>query len=82
MKKTSTVASATSKSVEPLYSVKRLTKNTKSYLWVAFPANKPSAGLVFSGKLTRDAVRNATAKKIGSHINDIRARRVKSFRSM
>jgi len=82
MKKTSTVASATSKSVEPLYTVSRLTKNTKSYLWVAFRANRPESGLVFSGKLTRDEVRNATAKKIGVHMNDIRARRVKSFRSL
>lgn len=80
--KSSKATKVATKSVKSLYPVSRLTKNSKSNLWVAFPAGNTSRGLVFSSLLTRDAVRTATAKALGTPQNDIRSRRVKSFRKV
>jgi hypothetical protein len=78
----SKTARKTAKTVKALYPVSRLTKSTNSNLWVTFPAGKESKGLVFSSTLSRDTVRNATAKTLGVHMNEIRSRRVKSFRKV
>lgn len=70
-----------SKTVKPLYAVSALTKNSNSNLWVVFPSGYTSQGLVYSSTLSRDTVRNASRKVWGmSNINDVRSRRVSSFR--
>lgn len=84
MKKSTPSASSNTrksvKSVKALYAVSALTKNSNANLWVAFPAGKTSKGLVFSSTLTRDKVRNEMSKNTGIKIQDIRAKRVRSFR--
>lgn len=80
--KSSKATKVATKTVKSLYPVSSLTKNSKSNLWVAFPAGNTSRGLVFSSLLTRDAVRNATAKAFGTQMSNIRSRRVKSFRKV
>ncbi len=49
-------------------------------MWVTFRAGRMSDGYVYSSTLTRDEVRNATAKQLGVAIQDIRSRRVSNYR--
>lgn len=68
------------KSIKPLYTSNKLTKNSKPEMWVTFRAGRMSDGYVYSSTLTRDEVRNATAKQLGVAIQDIRSRRVSNYR--
>lgn len=68
---------AKKKSVKPLYNASTLTKKSNSKLWVAFASGKtPETGLVYSSTLSRDTVRNVTAKSLGLPMSSVRARRV------
>ncbi len=65
--------------VKPLYPVSRLSKYASKQLWVAYPTSNPSNGLVYSSSLSRDKVRNATAKLNGASIQSISACRVSFY---
>lgn len=72
--------SKSTKTVKPLYAATALTKNSSAKLWVVFPKDKTSRGLVYSSTLSRDNVRTYAYKALGVEFNDVRSRRVSSFR--
>jgi len=66
--------------MKPMYKVSEITNRTNKNLWVVFEAGKPDAGLVFSMTYTRDNVRSAMSKLVGTSIQNIRSQRVSTFR--
>jgi len=66
--------------IKAMYTVSQITNRTNKNLWVAFPAGQTSNGLVFSMSFTRDEVRNAMSKIVGTNISNIRSQRVSTFR--
>ena len=75
--------SAVKNTVKPLYPVSGLKKTASKTLWVAFPVGNTANAYVYSSTLSRDKVRCATRKIVGSpSIDNIRARRVSSYRKM
>jgi hypothetical protein len=78
--KTKTMSQTKTKTVKPLYPVSRLTKNSNSKLWVAFPVNRETKGLVYSSTLTRDQVRRNVATVMGISKDDVRSVTVRTYR--
>ena len=70
------------KSIVSMYPASRLTKNSSRELWVTFPAYNPNRGLVFSSTLTRDQVRRKASKELGVAFENVRSRRVPSYRKL
>lgn len=74
--------STKAKNIKSMYPASRLTKNSSRELWVTFPKGNPTNALVFSSVLSRDLVRYTAAKELGVAKEDVRSRRVPSFRKM
>lgn len=78
----SQMSTKSKKSIASMYPATRLTKNSSRELWVTFPSWSPANGLVFSSTLTRDQVRRKASKELGVSFEDVRSRRVPSYRKL
>jgi hypothetical protein len=78
----STIDATTVKGIKmkSMYNVSEITNRTNKNLWVVFQAGHENSGLVFSMVYSRDQVRNAFSKIVGTNISNIRSRRIKNFR--
>jgi hypothetical protein len=66
--------------IKAMYRVSEITNRTNKNLWVVYEAGNESNGLLFSMVHNRDTVRNAMSKIVGTNIQNIRSRRVSTFR--
>lgn len=75
------IAKVNGRNMKAMYRSSEITNRTNKNLWVVFESDNISNGLVFSMVYTRDEVRNAMSKITGRRIQDIRSRRVSTFRT-
>lgn len=73
-------AKVNGQNIKAMYRVSEITNRTNKNLWVVFESGNVSNGLLFSMTLTRDQVRNAMSKIVGTSIHNIRSQRVSTFR--
>lgn len=68
------------KVMKTMYNVNEITNRTNKNLWVVYPSNDISAGVVYSMVYSRDEVRNAGRTVFNAPIQDIRSCRVSTWR--
>lgn len=69
------------KNMRPMYEVKDITNRTNKNLWVVYPTGQESKGIVYSMVYSRDEVRSAGRLAFNQPIQNIRSRRVGTWRS-